>query len=177
MKKIFIILGIILIAAGAALYLIIIKPKETNKKEEKEKIVYTDALLDQNVVVNNELNVEFGRIKYLSDYILVNDGTLDDAEITYDDLGEVNVNFSYKDINNKKNYRFLKFNIVDTTKPFISVPSSKTISVKTEIDFIYEFFCADNHDRNVERYLEGDLKWVNLEHIMLIMLLKILQVM
>ena len=29
-----------------------------------------------------------------------------------------------------KNYRYIKFNVVDTTKPYVSVPSYKTILVK-----------------------------------------------
>ena len=157
MKKIFIIAIFTLIIAVVGIYFIFIFPKNSSKKKKEEKIVYTDALTDTNIVLDNEAIVEFGRIKHLSDFLSLTTGTLNDEEITYDDLGEVTVNFSYN-LDNKKQYRFVKFNIVDTTKPYISVPSIKTISVNTGIDFIYDFFCADNHDRNVERYLEGDFE-------------------
>ena len=63
--------------------------------------------------------------------------------------------FSYKN-DLGENYRYIKFNVVDTTKPYISVPSYKTVLINSDTEFIYDFFCADNHDKDVKRVLEGE---------------------
>lgn len=125
------------------------------QKEEKKKIIYTDALEDANIKVEDKVEVEFGKIAYLEDYVSVIDGKLENTELKYSELGENQVKFIYtNDLG--KNYRYIKFNVVDTTKPYVSVPSYKTVLVNSDTTFINNFFCADNHDRNVERKLEGD---------------------
>ena len=125
------------------------------QKEEKKKIIYTDALEDANIKVEDKVEVEFGKIAYLEDYVSVIDGKLENTELKYSELGENEVKFIYtNDLG--KNYRYIKFNVVDTTKPYVSVPSYKTVLVNSDTTFINNFFCADNHDRNVERKLEGN---------------------
>jgi len=150
MKKIVIAVLIILFGLAASL-LIYFKCIKT----EKTKIEYTDAALDENIKINDSIDLEYGKIKYISDYLSIKDGTLKDKEIKYDDLGEVSIKFSYKN-DLGTNYRFIKINIVDTTDPWVSVPSYKTILVNTDPEFINSFFCADNHDAFVERHLEGE---------------------
>ena len=151
-KKIIIILLGLLIIAGCLLSLYYFK----NKNKKEEKIIYTDALLDENIKkISEDFNVEFGKIRYLSEFIEIPNGKLIDEEIVYNDLGETEVKFSYKD-DLGTNYRYIKFNIVDTTIPYVSVPSYKTVLVNSNADFINSFFCADNHDKNVERFLEGN---------------------
>lgn len=152
MKKVFIIVITLIVILGVSLFVYF---KFIDKKNEKVKIEYTDALLDENIKINNDLSVEFGNIKYLSDYISIKNGDIKDEEIKYDDLGEVTVKFLYKN-DLGKNYRYIKFNIVDTTLPWVSVPSYKTIEKGTDPEFINAFFCADNHDAFVERHLEGE---------------------
>jgi len=153
MKKIILTVLILFLAIGIGL---LIYFKIFNKdKETVEKITYTDALLDDNIKVNDELNIEYGKIKYLSDYISINNGNMKDIEIKYEDLGEVEIKFMYKN-DLGKNYRTIKFNIVDTTDPWVSVPSYKTVEKGTDPEFINSFFCADNHDSFVERHLEGE---------------------
>lgn len=150
MKKILIIslVAIVLLIGTLTFVLIFNKNKEPH-------IIYTDALLDEKIKVEKEFIIEYGKIGYLKDYISITDAKFKNAEIKYDDLGEIKVNFSYtNDLG--KNYRYIKFNVVDTTKPYISVPSYKMVQVNSDIDFINDFFCADNHDKDVERKLQGD---------------------
>lgn len=124
-------------------------------QDKKAKIIYTDAQLDENIKINNELVIEYGKIRYLKDYITITDAKFENIEINYSDLGETKIKFFYTN-ELGKNYRYIKFNVVDTTKPYISVPSYKTVEVNTDTKFIDNFFCADNHDKDVERKLEGD---------------------
>lgn len=136
------------------------------KKDAKTNIIYTDAMIDQNIEINNDLTIEFGNVKHLSDYIKIKKYRFKDVEIKYEELGEVQVKFSYKD-EERTNYRFIKINVVDTTKPWISVPSYKTVVINTKPEFINSFFCGDNHDPYVERHLEGeyDLSNVGTYHV------------
>lgn len=151
MKKIIIIIlvAILLLVSGFISYRFFF-----DKKEVKE-IVYIDAKLDTNIIVDGEINVEYGKIEYLNNYISLANGTMDVIELKYEDLGENTIKFYYND-ENGKNYRFIKFSVVDTTKPYVSVPTYKTVLVNSDISFINDFFCADNHDRNVDKTLEGD---------------------
>ncbi len=148
-KKLIIISVIIALLLSSIIIFMLIK----NRKEKK--IIYTDALTDENINVVKDLNIEFGKISYLKDYIFINDGEFKNLEINYEELGEVEVKFSYKN-DLGENYRYIKFNVVDTTKPYISVPSYKTVLINSDTEFIYDFFCADNHDKDVKRVLEGE---------------------
>ena len=127
------------------------------KGNKKETIIYEDGTIDQNIKIVDELNIEYGTIRHLSDYISIKGGKLKDVKIEYNDLGEKKVKFSYE-LDNVKYYKYLTFNIVDTTAPYVSVPSYKTIDINREITFIEDFFCGDNYDKNVERHLEGDFE-------------------
>ena len=74
--------------------------------------------------------------------------------VKYDELGEVEIKFFYtNDLG--RNYRYVKFNVIDTTKPYISVPSYKTVLINSDTEFINDFFCADNHDKDVEKKLDA----------------------
>lgn len=151
-KKLITLLTIILIISISLLvYLLLIKDK-------KEKIIYTDASLDSNINLEKDLTLEYGKLGYLNKYIKNIDFLkIENKEIKYDKLGEIKVKFSYK--NNKENkteYRYITITVVDTTKPYISIPLYKTILVNTEPTFVEDFFVADNHDKHTTRYLEGD---------------------
>ena len=156
MKKALIALLVFLIV-GTGVF-IFVKKTNTNENEKtkkaKIKIEYTDALADENIKVFNELKVEYGTIKYLSNFISIENATFEDKEIIYSDLGEVKVNFEYT-LDNKEYYRFINFDVVDTKEPLVSVPGYKTIQINSDISFVEDFFCADNYDKNVERYLDG----------------------
>lgn len=157
MKKVIVTLLILLIiAGGVGTYFIFFKKEDIKKNTEKKdkKIVYTDASLDENIKVIKDLTVEFGKINYLKEFISIDNATFDDVDIKYDDLGEVKVEFSYK-LNNVINYRFITFNIVDTTAPLATVPSVKTILIGSDIGFIEDFWCGDNHDKIPDKNIEG----------------------
>ncbi|MBO4601387.1 MAG: hypothetical protein J5634_04065 [Bacilli bacterium] len=155
MKKIIItfIITLLLIASLGFVYFFLLK-KDTEDKT-KYVVTYTDASLDKNIKVEKKLDIEYGRIRSLSDFVSIENGTLNDFDIVYDELGKLKVEFSY--INNfGLNHRYITLNIVDTTAPYVSVPTYKTVLINSDIEFIRGFFCADNHDKIVERSLEGD---------------------
>lgn len=150
MKRILIIcLVVIVLLISTIIFAIIFN------KGRKSNIVYSDVLLDEKIKVEKEFIIEYGKIGYLKDYISIPDAEFKNIEIKYDELGEIRVEFSYtNDLG--KNYRYIIFSVVDTTKPYISVPSYKTVQINSDTEFINDFFCADNHDKDVERKLEGD---------------------
>lgn len=151
MKKIIILL-IVFIISGLGIYYFFFMDKENINVKE---VVYIEASKDENITIKDNLNIEYGSIKYLSDFIKLKNGKLNDIEIEYGELGKQTVKFVYLD-NFKFNYRKIDLNIVDTTDPYVSVPTYKTVLLNSDTEFIYDFFCADNHDRYVERKLEGD---------------------
>lgn len=151
-KVIIIILSLLIIASAVGIYFLVIN-KDSDKTKE-EKITYTDATLDQNVKIIKDLNVEFGRINHLKEFIEIDGATFNNPEITYDELGEVEVKFYYI-LNNVKNYRYLTFNIVDTTVPLATVPSVKSILLGSDLGFLEDFWCGDNHDQIPDKNIEG----------------------
>ena len=153
MKKVLIVILFVLLICGGGFTTYYFIHKKSAEKE-KEKIVYTDGKLDQNIVIDEDLNVEFGRIKHLKDFITINNTDFKDVEIKYEDLGTTKVEFSYE-IDGIKYYRYLDFNVVDTTAPLATVPSVKSILIGTEINFINDFWCGDNHDKIPDKNLEG----------------------
>ena len=66
MKKVIVVLILfLLVGAGVGTYFFLNKSENTKKEKEKEKIVYTDASLDENIKIAEDLNVEWGKIRYL----------------------------------------------------------------------------------------------------------------
>ena len=154
-KLLIIMIFIVLIISSILVYFFVFnKDKKTTKK--KEKIIYTDVKEDTNIKINNDLTLEFGDNKSLSDYITIDNSEFKDKEITYDELGTKKIEFSYKTSDGKINYRFINIDVVDTTSPYASVPSYKKIKVNSDISFIDDFLCADNHDRVLEKRLDGE---------------------
>ena len=157
MKKVVItILSLLIICGGVFSYFIFFR-KEGNIKESKKKkeiIVYTDALEDENVKINKELNIEFGKINYLYEFITIDNAEFDNSEIQYDELGETKVEFYYV-LNNRKYYRYLIFNIVDTTAPLATVPSTKSVLLGSDLGFLDDFWCGDNHDKIPDKNIDG----------------------
>lgn len=157
MKKIVItILSLLIICGGVFSYFIFFRKEENIKesKKKKEIIVYTDALEDENVKINKELNIEFGKINYLYEFITIDNAEFDNSEIQYDELGETKVEFYYV-LNNRKYYRYLIFNIVDTTAPLATVPSTKSVLLGSDLGFLDDFWCGDNHDKIPDKNIDG----------------------
>lgn len=155
MKRVIVVLILfLLVGAGVGTYFFLNKDENTKKEKEKEKIVYTDASLDENIKIAEDLNVEWGKIRYLKEFLTIDNATFDDVEITYDKLGEKKIEFSYT-LNKIKNYRYITFNIVDTTAPLATVPSTKYIKLGSDLGFIDDFWCGDNHDQIVDKTIEG----------------------
>ena len=155
MKKVLLVFVILIIFAGSITGFIILKNNKKDKILKTEnKITYTDATNDTNIKLLNELNVEFGKIKYLSEYINIDNAEFDNKEIVYDELGELQVKFDYT-LNGNKYYRYLIFNIIDTTAPLATVPSTKSILLGSDLGFLDDFWCGDNHDKIPDKTIEG----------------------
>ena len=159
MKKIVIILiSLLIISAGAFLSYTYIVNKDGKESKKKEKIVYTDASLDQNIKVIKDLKVEFGKINYLKEFIKIDNAEFNDQEIKYEDLGEVKVEFYYE-LNNVKYYRYIIFNIVDTTAPLATIPGTKYILLGSDLGFIEDFWWNIYQGKcEIFRYAESEMK-------------------
>ena len=154
MKKVIIVMASLLIVSSALGAYFIFFNKDKNIKKEKDKIVYTDILEDTNIKVLKDLNVEFGKINYLKDFISIDNAEFKDEEIKYEDLGEVQIKFNYT-LNGIKNYRIATFNIVDMTAPLATVPATKYILLGSDLGFLEDFWCGDNHDKIPDKTIEG----------------------
>ena len=152
-KRIIIILSLFVITGGVGAYFIFFNKDKDVKKEEK-KIIYTDISEDTNIKVLKDLNVEFGKINYLKEYISIDNAEFKDEQIKYEDLGEVHIKFNYT-LNGIKNYRKVTFNIVDTTAPLATVPATKYILLGSDLGFLEDFWCGDNHDKIPDKTIEG----------------------
>ena len=157
MKKLIIslIIVVILLVGGFIIFAKIFNKDSKPVKNEVPKTEYTNALDDENISITNELKIEYGKLKYLSDFISIENADIKDIEITYDNLGETKIYFKYN-LLDKEYYRYITFDIVDTTEPLVSVPNYKTIQMNSDDSFIEDFFCADNFDKHVERHIEGN---------------------
>ena len=154
MKKMVISVISILLVIGTIIYITFFNSSNVKKKKLEEKINYVDGSTDKNINVSKDLTVEFGKINYLKEYITIPNAEFDDKEIVYNDLGDVKINFSYT-LNNKKEYRYLTFKIVDTTAPLATVPSTKSILQGSDLGFLEDFWCGDNHDKIPDKNIEG----------------------
>ena len=146
MKKIIIlviVLAIILIA-GISIWLY---------KEEQENIkIDAEAL-----TLKEDLTVEFGEKVKVSDFIENLNGILiDDYEIDTEKLGNVNVQFDYINIKNKKRKKEFEIKIVDVTPPQIFSGSSYTVKVGYDKNLTDVLLSGDDIDDTPTREILGD---------------------
>ncbi len=113
------------------------------------------AVIKVQLVDNLDIEV-YSNIK-LSDLIKSLNGTLEkNSKIKTTKLGKQEITFNYtNDDNIKVPYTFY-INVVDTTKPIISMYNSYSLNVGDEVDLAKEFFCGDNYDDNPKCVIEGD---------------------
>ena len=116
---------------------------------EKNKFVLEITLKDN-------LDVEFGQEFNLKDFIVETNGIFEDKVVKYYELGEKEEVLKYTDTHEKEREYILKFNVVDTVKPFIISSSSVSTYVGEEPNLMAGVICADYVSNNLKCYAEGD---------------------
>lgn len=100
-------------------------------------------------------DLEYGSITYISDFVEVKNAKLIDQKIEYTDLGKQTIKYTIVDENNKKTYRELNINVVDTSAPIVMLNEKLTL-VKESVDKLTDrIMCADNYDKNPKCIVEG----------------------
>lgn len=94
---------------------------------------------------------------HLKDLIKSINGTLlENPKINTKKIGKQKITFNYKNEDKIKIPYQIEIEVVDTTKPIISLVNSYSVTVGEELDLEKELFCGDNYDSNPKCYIEGD---------------------
>lgn len=109
------------------------------------------------VVLKEDLTLEFNTEKKVSDFIESINGTIvDDYIIDSSKLGEKDITFTFiNDDKIKLEYTY-KIEVVDTVSPLIWLGSTYRIPKDSDIDLTEKIFCGDNYDSNPNCYIEGE---------------------
>ncbi|MBQ4634270.1 MAG: hypothetical protein IJO27_00090 [Bacilli bacterium] len=118
-----------------------------------------DILNSENTTIslNNDLIFEYAEDIKLKDIVKIENGELINPELTLrtNKLGNIKINFQYKnDLKQIKNYEF-EIKVQDTTKPTIYISNLTTTKGK-KIDILKKAMCGDNYDRNLTCKVEGN---------------------
>lgn len=107
------------------------------------------------VVLNEDLTLEFNDKKKVSDYIQsINGEIVDDYVIDSSKVGIQNIKFNFiNDDGIKVSYTY-KINVVDTIEPVIWLGNSYKLKKGTRLS-IDSILCGDNYDSNPHCYIEG----------------------
>ena len=145
-KNIIIITIIVILTLLAILTIYFIKDHE--KEIEEDKVALT---------LKDNLTIEFGEEKKVSDFIENLQGTLiNDDEIDTGKLGTQTVTFEYTSIRNKKKTKNFEIKIVDTKKPEIFMENSITVKTGYNKDLTKIALSGDDCDANPTRSIEGE---------------------
>jgi GH25 family lysozyme M1 (1,4-beta-N-acetylmuramidase)/aspartate carbamoyltransferase regulatory subunit len=108
------------------------------------------------VVLQDDLTLEFLDNAKISDFIKSINGTIvDDEVIDSTKIGEKTISFSYiNDDGVKVPFKF-KINVVDSVAPVIWLNNSYTITKGNDFN-ISSILCGDNEDSNPNCYIEGE---------------------
>ncbi len=105
----------------------------------------------------DNLNVEVYSDIKLKDLIKNINGKLEKNEkISTTKLGKKEISFKYTNDDNIKIPYTFNINIVDTTKPIISMYNSYTLYVGDDTNLAEKFFCGDNYDDNPTCIIDGN---------------------
>ena len=109
------------------------------------------------VVLTDDLTLEFASKKYVSDYIIsINGKLLDDYEIDATSLGTKDVHVHFKNDDGIKVSYTYQVEVKDNVAPVIWLGGSYTIQKGTEVDLVNKILCGDNEDANPNCYIEGE---------------------
>lgn len=109
------------------------------------------------VVLVDDLTIEFASEKHVSDFIASINGTItDDYTIDSTSLGTKDVKFNFKNDDGIKVSYTYQVEVKDSVAPVIWLGSSYTITKGKDMDLVNKILCGDNEDANPNCYIEGE---------------------
>lgn len=109
------------------------------------------------IVLKSNLDIQVYDEVYISDMIEKIDGKLiDNKKIETNKLGTKEIEYIYKDNNNRKKKATMQVNIIDNEKPIILLKGSYTITVGSDNNLTDIILSADNYDKKPKREIIGD---------------------
>jgi len=114
----------------------------------------------KNIAVISDKDIEnlevYSSIKY-SDLIDITDGYIvEDKTIELTEIGNIKIDIEYKDTKKHKGTYTRYINVVDTTKPILSVSSNISKIINSEFNLCDMAFFGDNYDRDLTCEIVGD---------------------
>jgi GH25 family lysozyme M1 (1,4-beta-N-acetylmuramidase) len=108
------------------------------------------------IVLKDDLTLEFNDKKKVSDFIESINGTIiDDYIIDSTVVGDKEITFDFiNDQNIKLKYSY-NIKIVDTVKPLIWLGNRYSVAVNSDIDLTKKILCGDNYDSKPNCFIEG----------------------
>lgn len=120
-------------------------------------VIRHKVLAKVEIVLNNNLEVEFNEKRKISSFIKkINGKIINDKNVNTLKLGDNNIKFSYINDNNIKVSYSFNYKVVDTTPPLIWLNSRYNIPVDSTDDLANSIMCGDNYDSNPKCYIEGN---------------------
>lgn len=117
----------------------------------------TIKLDNSKIVLKSNLDIQVYDEVYISDMIEKIDGKLiDNKKIDTDKLGIKEIEYIYKDNNNRKKKATMQVSIIDNEKPIILLKGSYTIIVGSDNNLTDIILSADNYDKKPKREIIGD---------------------
>lgn len=109
------------------------------------------------VTLKEDLTVEYGKEVKVSDFIAnLNGSFVNDYTINTEKLGEIEVNFEYINIKNKKRKYTFKIETIDVTAPRIFSSGSYTVKVGYAKDLTEVIMSGDDIDDTPTREIIGE---------------------
>ena len=109
------------------------------------------------VEVKNDLEYPVYSKVNLRELISVNDGFIsEDKEVLLDKVGENKITVDYQDYKKHKGSVEVSVNAYDKETPFLSMSSNVYKIVNSDFDLCSSAFYADNYDRDLECFINGD---------------------
>ena len=109
------------------------------------------------IILKEDMTVEFGKEVKVSDFIEnINGNLINDYKIDTENLGEMKVEFEFKNIKNKKRKSEFIVNVVDKTPPKIFSGSSYSVEVGYNKNLADVLLSADDIDDNPKREILGE---------------------
>lgn len=136
------ILGIILLTIGN-IYLF----SESNEAKEEDIV---------RKYLNKSNEIEVYKDKYISDFIEVKNGTLNDKKINTKHIGKERVKFTYRNERGKEKVGYFEVNTVDKTSPIIFISDTYTYTKDSNVNIEENVLCGDNYDKKPACKIEGE---------------------
>lgn len=145
-KNFWVVIGAVIALVLAVIGALIFWNIQEDKRIDAEAISYRENLI-----------VPFGANAKVSDFVIPNNGTkLEDAEINTEQLGQVEVTYSYVNTRNKHRTRTFVIEVVDKVAPTIYGSGVYTLSVGYQGDLTNLMLSGDDIDDNVRREVIGE---------------------